>query len=108
LLRHAAEDGDDEVRETARWALGQLNRIKTLTESLPDSRTNSAALPNSVKQEQLLQDSSANSNHYAEESKSPNSNHYSENSSGSNYYSEDAPVSGTKDSNSNSTNETFW
>jgi peptidoglycan hydrolase-like protein with peptidoglycan-binding domain len=108
LLRHAAEDGDDEVRETARWALGQLNRIKTLTEALPDSGTNSAALPNPVKQEQLPQDSSANSNHYAEESKSPGSNHYSENSSGSNYYSEDASVSGTNDSNSNSTNETFW
>lgn len=112
LLRHAAEDGDDEVRETARWALGQLNRIKTLTEALPDSGTNSAALPNSAKQEQLPQDSSANSNQYTEESNPLGSNHYAENSSSSNYYSEDAPVPGTNDSNSNSnsnsTNETFW
>ncbi|WP_199313452.1 peptidoglycan-binding protein [Leptolyngbya sp. FACHB-671] len=112
LLRHAAEDGDDEVRETARWALGQLNRIKTLTDSLPESGANSTALPNSVKQEQLPQDSSTSSDRHTEESEPPSSNYYSENSSGSNYYSEDAPVSGTSDSNSNSnsnsTNETFW
>jgi hypothetical protein len=110
LLRHAAEDGDDEVRETARWALGQLNRIKTLTEALPESGANSTALPNSVKQEQLPQDSSASSNRHPEGYDPASSNYYSENSSGSNYYSEDAPVSETNDSNSNSnsTNETFW
>ncbi|NJO74533.1 MAG: peptidoglycan-binding protein [Leptolyngbyaceae cyanobacterium RM1_406_9] len=110
LLRHAAEDGDDEVRETARWALGQLNRIKTLTESLPDSGASSTALPNSAnstKQEQLPEDSSAASNRYAEESASSNSNYYSD-SSGSNYYPEDSSVSGGQDSNSNSTNDTYW
>jgi len=106
LLRHAAEDGDDEVRETARWALGQLNRIKTLTDSLPDSNSNSTALPNSAKQEQLPQDSST-ANRYTEESVSSSSNHYSD-SSGSSYYSEDSSASGTSDSNSNSTNDTFW
>ncbi|NJO52052.1 MAG: hypothetical protein HC840_24550, partial [Leptolyngbyaceae cyanobacterium RM2_2_4] len=110
LLRHAAEDGDDEVRETARWALGQLNRIKTLTESLPESEASSTALPNSAnsaKQEQLPEDSSAASNRYAEESAPSNSNYYSE-SSGSNYYPEDSSVSGGQDSNSNSTNDTYW
>ena len=30
LLHHATEDPDQEVRETARWALGQLNRIRTV------------------------------------------------------------------------------
>lgn len=30
LLRHATEDPDAEVQETARWALTQVNRIKTI------------------------------------------------------------------------------
>ncbi|MGB3239503.1 MAG: HEAT repeat domain-containing protein [Geitlerinemataceae cyanobacterium] len=30
LLNHASEDGDREVSETARWALGKLDRIRTL------------------------------------------------------------------------------
>lgn len=37
LLHQAADDPDQEVQETARWALGQLNRIRTApeTENLP-------------------------------------------------------------------------
>jgi HEAT repeats len=30
LLNHASEDGDREVSETARWAIGKLDRIRTL------------------------------------------------------------------------------
>ncbi|NEQ32196.1 MAG: peptidoglycan-binding protein [Leptolyngbya sp. SIO4C5] len=33
MLAHVAEDEDPEVRETARWALGQLNRIRPLPSS---------------------------------------------------------------------------
>ncbi len=32
LLRHATEDQDQSVQETARWALGQLNRIRSAAE----------------------------------------------------------------------------
>lgn len=54
LLRHAVEDSDEEVQETARWALGQLNRIR----SLPEFQ-DMAALKNSANQpEQLSGDSS--------------------------------------------------
>ncbi len=41
LLQYAASDSDQEVQETARWALGQLNRLRTSTEptaSLPDQK----------------------------------------------------------------------
>ncbi|MFE4106098.1 peptidoglycan-binding protein [Almyronema epifaneia] len=55
MLSHVAEDDDPEVRETARWALGQLNRIRPAPSSesrpslydispadfLPGERTNS-------------------------------------------------------------------
>ncbi|HEY9807182.1 MAG TPA: HEAT repeat domain-containing protein, partial [Candidatus Obscuribacterales bacterium] len=33
LLRHATEDPDPEVQETARWALTQVNRIRTIANS---------------------------------------------------------------------------
>ncbi len=42
LLRHAAEDRDPEVRETARWAFGQLERIRT-----PPAAENRPNLPKS-------------------------------------------------------------
>jgi vesicle coat complex subunit len=42
LLRLAAEDQNSDVQETARWAMGQLNRIR----SIPGA-DNKAALPNS-------------------------------------------------------------
>lgn len=40
LLRHAVEDPDKEVQETARWALSQLSRIRTLPgmENRPNSK----------------------------------------------------------------------
>lgn len=41
LLRHAAEDRDSEVQETARWAIGQLNRLRL------NPGTDNKALPNS-------------------------------------------------------------
>lgn len=44
LLRHAADDSDPEVRETARWAFGQLERIRT-----PPAAENPQNLPNSDK-----------------------------------------------------------
>lgn len=38
ILSHAVDDSDREVQETARWALGQLNRIRPLPEGeLPSS-----------------------------------------------------------------------
>ena len=43
LLRHAAEDGDSEVQETARWALGQLNRIRESPEMEGAARLQHAA-----------------------------------------------------------------
>ncbi|MFE1747330.1 HEAT repeat domain-containing protein [Coleofasciculus sp. H7-2] len=43
LLRHAAEDRDSEVQETARWAIGQLNRLRLN----PGIDNNLPALPNS-------------------------------------------------------------
>ncbi|MBD1903266.1 HEAT repeat domain-containing protein [Coleofasciculus sp. FACHB-125] len=43
LLRHAAEDRDSEVQETARWAIGQLNRLRLN----PGTDNNLPALPNS-------------------------------------------------------------
>jgi peptidoglycan hydrolase-like protein with peptidoglycan-binding domain len=50
LLAHAASDPDSEVQETARWALGQLNRIRGLPEgtiaSLPDLPKAADQLPN--------------------------------------------------------------
>jgi HEAT repeats len=46
LLNHASEDGDREVRETARWAIGKLDRIRTLAgrdlSTLPPSEPSSA------------------------------------------------------------------
>jgi hypothetical protein len=49
LLNHAASDPDAEVRETARWALGQLNRIRGISGSiangLPDSVKSPESLP---------------------------------------------------------------
>ncbi|MBE9181257.1 peptidoglycan-binding protein [Oculatella sp. LEGE 06141] len=53
FLRHAVEDSDKEVQDTARWALGQLNRIRTAPEndnlppSLPNSNLPNSNLPNS-------------------------------------------------------------
>ncbi|WP_232731612.1 HEAT repeat domain-containing protein [Kamptonema formosum] len=44
LLRHAADDPDPEVRETARWAFGQLERIR-----IPPGAENRPNLPNSDK-----------------------------------------------------------
>jgi HEAT repeats len=43
LLRHAVEDPDKEVQETARWALTQLSRIRTLPGM--DNRSNSTNPP---------------------------------------------------------------
>ncbi|NJL85716.1 MAG: peptidoglycan-binding protein [Leptolyngbyaceae cyanobacterium SM1_1_3] len=50
MLSHVAEDEDPEVRETARWALGQLNRLRSLPgseqrPSLYDSISPSDFLP---------------------------------------------------------------
>jgi peptidoglycan hydrolase-like protein with peptidoglycan-binding domain len=39
LLRHAADDPDQEVRDTAHWALGQLERIRATAPSLPNNNT---------------------------------------------------------------------
>jgi hypothetical protein len=41
MLYHAADDPNPEVRETARWAIGQLSRIRTLTtlDNLPPSQS---------------------------------------------------------------------
>lgn len=54
MLQFAIDDGDAEVRETADWALKQLNRmhlIPSLTESsLPPSQDNPPSLPPSVEQ----------------------------------------------------------
>ncbi|MBD2096276.1 HEAT repeat domain-containing protein [Trichocoleus sp. FACHB-591] len=52
LLRHATEDPDTEVQETARWALNQVNRIKTIAnvENVP-------ALKNSVSPPESLPES---------------------------------------------------
>nr|WP_290226483.1 HEAT repeat domain-containing protein [Trichocoleus desertorum] len=49
LLRHATEDPDAEVQETARWALNQVNRIKTIAnaEGVP-------ALKNAVSPPEIL------------------------------------------------------
>lgn len=49
LLRHATEDPDAEVQETARWALTQVNRIKTIAnvEGIP-------ALKNAVSPPEIL------------------------------------------------------
>ncbi len=44
LLRHAVEDPDKEVQETARWALTQLSRIRTLPGM--ENRSNSRNPPN--------------------------------------------------------------
>lgn len=35
LLQYATSDGDEEVQETARWALGQLNRVRSARELDP-------------------------------------------------------------------------
>lgn len=48
LLRHALDDSDTEVRDTAQWALGQLSRIRGLptNEALPSSsETKAPELP---------------------------------------------------------------
>ncbi|KAM3112620.1 HEAT repeat domain-containing protein [Phormidesmis sp. 146-33] len=49
LLHKATDDPDQEVQETARWALGQLNRIRTVPgmESLPALK-NSVSPPESL------------------------------------------------------------
>jgi hypothetical protein len=39
LLQYATSDGDEEVQETARWALGQLNRVRTPDQLPSDSRS---------------------------------------------------------------------
>lgn len=60
VLRHAADDDDAEVRDTARWALSQLNRIR----STPDGEA-PTSLPghnNSVRPD-ALPDNSAPSSH---------------------------------------------
>ncbi|MDA0212806.1 MULTISPECIES: peptidoglycan-binding protein [Desertifilum] len=46
LMRYAAEDSDREVQETARWALNQLNRIRTTANS--DQLPNWSDLENSM------------------------------------------------------------
>jgi peptidoglycan hydrolase-like protein with peptidoglycan-binding domain len=53
LLAHAASDPDSEVQETARWALGQLNRIR----GLPDGTI--ASLPDQPKPPEQLPDASS-------------------------------------------------
>jgi hypothetical protein len=53
LLAHAASDPDSEVQETARWALGQLNRIR----GLPDGTI--ASLPDIPKPPEQLPDGSS-------------------------------------------------
>jgi hypothetical protein len=50
LLRHAVEDSDQEVQDTARWALGQLNRLRSTSETenlptLPNSNSSQEHLP---------------------------------------------------------------
>jgi len=47
LLRHALDDSDTEVRDTAQWALGQLSRIRGLptTDALPPSGETKAPPP---------------------------------------------------------------
>ncbi len=37
LLHYAASDTDDEVQDTAHWALNQMNQIRSLPEALPSS-----------------------------------------------------------------------
>jgi vesicle coat complex subunit len=37
LLRHAVDDSDAEVQETARWALSQLSQINTMSNYQPRS-----------------------------------------------------------------------
>jgi hypothetical protein len=51
MLYHAADDPNPEVRETARWAIGQLSRIRTLStlDNLPPSH--SLNLPENYDQE---------------------------------------------------------
>lgn len=51
MLRHAAQDPDPEVRETARWAISQLNRIRISPppDSLP-STPSSLHLPDNYEQ----------------------------------------------------------
>ena len=52
MLYHAADDPNPEVRETARWAITQLSRIRTLStlDNLPPSRS-SLNLPENYDQE---------------------------------------------------------
>ncbi|MBD1809068.1 HEAT repeat domain-containing protein [Microcoleus sp. FACHB-SPT15] len=52
MLYHAADDPNPEVRETARWAIGQLSRIRTLStlDNLPSSQS-SLNLPEHYDQE---------------------------------------------------------
>ena len=55
LVRHATNDPDPEVQETARWALHQLNRIRSLAEeNIPVSpwlaRSSDISLPSSLQQ----------------------------------------------------------
>ncbi|NEQ26467.1 MAG: HEAT repeat domain-containing protein [Microcoleus sp. SIO2G3] len=52
MLYHAADDPNPEVRETARWAISQLSRIRTLStlDNLPPSRS-SLNLPENYDQE---------------------------------------------------------
>jgi HEAT repeat protein len=49
VLRHASEDPDTEVRETARWAISQLNRVRGMAEfDDQPSFTGSSATPDSL------------------------------------------------------------
>lgn len=48
LLRHATEDPDAEVQETARWALNQVNRIRTAATMDMPSLKNSVSPPESL------------------------------------------------------------
>lgn len=51
LLRHAVDDPDPEVQETARWALGQVDRIRSVSKmdnSLPPVDGSLPALKNST------------------------------------------------------------
>ena len=55
LVRHATNDPDPEVQETARWALHQLNRIRSLAEENAPvspwlSRSSEISLPSSLQQ----------------------------------------------------------
>lgn len=53
VLHHAAHDDDEEVQETARWAIGQLDRIRGVTDidrllNSESSKHSSESLPEAL------------------------------------------------------------